>query len=465
VLAAEIHLNPLARGIVDASDTAASTLTVMGQTVQLTAATNFVDHRACLTGTTSPCSAITGQSALSNTTGSGGTAVAGSYVTVHGYLFDSGTSSGGANIVATLVSIGDAPTTASGANYKAEGVVTAVAGSTLTIGGLSVDLSAATCYAAGTMTPCASGFSTGQVVAVIAATGPSLPATSLAGTLARLHSKLAVETVGASVEVEGKVSAVTTSPASFVLRGVTVDATALPPATALPAVGDEVRVLGTLASGGTTITASALTVLHVARSASYGFEGDAAGVTAGSTADTYVLTLLGQSIAVNAGTRLADRSVRGNGRGDSPSNPFNITTFQAYLAASASQHLLVRSAADASGNLNALSVTIVPASSAAAIGGTVDVAPAPVNSTTSGTPSTFSVHGLTVSADPAAIVKLRTVRNATPTTVAAGDFVLVRGTYASGTLSVAAPSGAVSPFANNVVIDLGAPTGKDHDCF
>lgn len=50
----EIRLHPLARGYVDATDTTASTLTVMGQTVQLTSATNFSDRRACLSATTSP---------------------------------------------------------------------------------------------------------------------------------------------------------------------------------------------------------------------------------------------------------------------------------------------------------------------------------------------------------------------------------------------------------------------------
>jgi hypothetical protein len=56
--AAEIHLHPLARGNIDAADSTASTLTVLGQTVQLTASTNYSDHRACVTAATTPCTAV-----------------------------------------------------------------------------------------------------------------------------------------------------------------------------------------------------------------------------------------------------------------------------------------------------------------------------------------------------------------------------------------------------------------------
>lgn len=463
--AAEIHVHPLARGVVDASNITANTLTVMGQTVQLTASTTFSDHRACLVATTSPCAPITGQTGLASTSGSGGSAVAGNYVTVDGYLYTGGTAPGSANIVATLVSVRDLPTTSIGANYKAEGVVTALAGSTATIGGLAVDLSGATCFAAETVTPCASAFSVGQVVSAFAAAEPTLPASGFQAKTALLRDKLAVQTAGASIELEGRVSSVTTSPAGFVIRGVTIDASALS-GTALPAVGDEVRVFGVVASNGTTVTASALTLEHAAHSATYGLEGNAGGVAAGGAANTYVLTLLGQSVAVDSTTRLADRSVRDGDRGDSAAHPFNITTFQTYLAASVSQHLLVRAAADASGNLTALSVTIAPASSIAGIAGVVDATPAPVNSSASGTPSTFSIHGLAVSADPAAIVKRSGEHSPmVGTTVAAGDFVLARGSLSSSTLVVAAPSGPLTPFATGIVIDTGVPSSEDHDGF
>lgn len=475
-LADEIHVRPLARGIVDASDTGAGTLLVLGQSVQITAATNFSDRRACLSATTSPCTAIAGQSDLVAATGAGSAAVAGSYVTVYGYLYSTSATSGSADIVATLVSVGDAPgATGTGVNYKAEGLVSAVGTNSVTIGGLLVDLSGATCYSGNAKATCASAFSVGQIVSAYSSAAPSLPATTLAASVARLRTKLAVETAGASVEVEGKVSSVTTTPVGFVIRGVAIDASAI--TGSLPAVGDDVRVTGTVASGGTAVTATSVKVLHAAASATFGFEGNVDTVMAGTTAETYVITLLGQVITVDGTTRLADRSTRetrGNGgtgtsKGGSGANPFNITTFQSYLAASTSQHVLVRAQADASGQLTAASLTIAPASAVSAIGGVVDASPAPVNSSASGTPTTFALHGVTVSADPSSIVARRRPVAGTSSngTITAGDLVLARGTYAGGTLTVAARKSGSNPGSalDNIVIDSGAPVGRDHDCF
>lgn len=462
--AGEIHLRPLVRGVVDGSDSNAGTITVMGQTVQLSATTNFSDHRACLTAA-SPCTPVTGQSDLAVTSG----ATAGSYVAVHGFLFDSGTS-GGANVVASLVYVSDVPSAPTGVAYKVEGAVASVGASSLSIGGLTLDLSATQCYVGKTVTPCASAYSAGQVVSAVSATAPTLPATHFAPSFARLRSLLAVQTPGSAIELEGKVASVTTSPAAFVLRGISVDASALASGS-LPAVGDVVEVLGTVAADGKSVTGSTVKVLHAARSATYGFEGDATAVVAGSSADTWVLSLLGQSITVDSKTRLSDRSLHGSsGKGASTTNPFNISTFQSYLAASASQHLVVRTQADGNGNLSALSVTIVPASTVAGVGGTVDATPAPVN----GTPVSFSLHGLAVSADPSSVV------GSTPwhdehgfggmsflpqtVSIAAGDLVLVRGTYAAGTLTVAAGSGSPT-HRTNVVIDFGVANGRDHDGF
>jgi hypothetical protein len=236
-------------------------------------------------------------------------------------------------------------------------------------------------------------------------------------------------------------------------------------------VGDVVRVLGTVAANGKSVTATAVTILHLARSATYGLEGDASNVVAGTTADTFVLTVLGQDVTVTATTRLADRSVHGKHSGhmdgdastNASGNPFNITTFKTYLAASLSQHLQVRTQVDATGKLTALAVTIVPASAISSVSGVVDATPAPVVSAAAGTPTTFSLHGLAVSADPGAIVKTHQTLVAAP--LGAGDFVLVRGTFAAGKLSVAAPAGPVKLSAGNIVIDFGLPRNDDHDCF
>ncbi|HET7527929.1 MAG TPA: DUF5666 domain-containing protein, partial [Burkholderiaceae bacterium] len=454
--AAEIHVHPLVRGVVDGSDQTAGTLTVMGQTIQLTASTVFSDHRACVNAASSPCAAITGQSGLTFTTGSGSSAVAGSYVTVHGFLFAGDASTGDASVVATLVSVADPPASAAGVAYKAEGVVNAVGATTITIGNLTVDLSTANCRAPGAMA-CTSAFKAGQVVSAIAAKAPALPAITFSADFVFPRAKIAVETPGSEVDVEGKVSAVTASPPSFVMRGITIDGSAL---ASLPAVGDFVVVSGTVGSDGQSIVASALKVLHAAQAATFGFEGDATGVAAGSAADTFVLSLLGQSVSVNASTRLLDLTQRPD-----PAKPFNIATFQTYLAASASQHLIARTQADAAGNLSATSVTIVRASGVSAVSGVVDTTPAPVSGTASA-PTTFAVHGLAVSADPAAVVKLFAVHDPRGFggmsrlggTVAAGDRVLAFGTFASNTLTVAAP-----PSIKSVVLDFG-PGLRGRDC-
>ena len=456
-IARELHTHPLARGYVDASDATAATVSVMGQTVQITSATIFSDHRACVSATSTPCTAISDQAGLTATTGSGTSAVAGSYVTVHGYLFDTSTAAGAANIVATLVSVSDVPAnTMAGAQFKAEGVVTATGSSAVTIGGLNVDLSKATCKIAGVKTSCDSAFTTGEVVSAYAAAAPSLPATNFMADGARRSAKLPVDVADTSVEIEGAVSSVTASPAAFVVRGVTIDASALPAGTSLPVVGDIVEVIGTVGSDGQSITATSIKVLHAANSASYTLEGDETGVVAVTAGSEYTLTVLGQAVTVNAATWLADRSTATMNKQDPASNPFNITNFDSYLMSSASQHVIVKAQTDASGNLIAMSVTIVPVSTTSGVMGNVDATPAPVNSLTTGTPTTFAVHGIAVSADPLAVLQV----NGKPATVAAGDRVSVRGTLSAGALTVTA-----TPGRNNVVIDFGVSKRNGHGMF
>jgi hypothetical protein len=455
-MAGELHMHPLARGVVDASDLTAGTITVMGQMVQITSSTNFSDHRACATATTSTCTAVAGQSTLSATTGSGSAAVAGGYVTVHGYLFGNG--SGSTNIVATLVSVSDAPTsTTAKAQYKVEGVVTAVGASSVTIGGLTVDLSGATCVVSGVVTACASAYSVGNVVSAMASAAPSLPVTTLVADRARLASKVPVEAAGSTMEIEGSVSSVNTSANAFVVRGVTVDASTLASGTSLPAVGDVVKVEGTVAASGQSVTATSLTVIHASRSTSVALEADVTSVAAGTATDTYMVQILGQSIAINGNTRLADRQTSSWSHDDPASNPFNITTFQTYLAASASQHVVIKAQVDANGLIKAQSLTIAPASTAVGLAGLVDATPAPVNSSVSGTLTTFSVQGLAVSADPAAVVQQQGGQAAT---LAAGDEVVVYGTYQDGVLRVGSTLSAT-----NKVLDRGVPNRRDHDRF
>ncbi|MBV8605745.1 MAG: hypothetical protein JO224_13740 [Pelomonas sp.] len=447
-VAQALHIHPLVRGYVDAS--ASNTLTVMGQTIEISSTTVFSDHRACLTASTNPCTAVDGIDDLALTSGS--TATPGSYVSVDGYLFNSG--AGSVNVVAALVSVHDAPTSTNyAAAFKAEGPISALGNGTLTIAGLTVNLGSATCYAAGAQASCASAFALGQVVSAIAATSPSLPATTLTAQDVLLRNQLPVTTAGASVELEGAVSAV--SGTTFTVRGVSVDASALPSGEAIPVVGDIVVVAGTVAASGTSVAATDVQIRRAARSASYAFEGDLGSVVAGSAANTYTITLMGQAITVNANTRLADLSTAGWFSNQQANTPFNIGNFQTYLDASSSQHMIVSTAADASGNLQALSIVIVRASSVSGVAGIVDASPAPVNSTTAGTPTTFSIHGVPISVAPGSFGML--MRRQTSTTINAGDEVIAVGSYANGMLTVSG-----TPSLHNYVIDTGVP--RQGDC-
>jgi hypothetical protein len=443
-VAAELHVHPLAKGYVDASSGAS--ITVMGQTVQLTPSTVVSDHRACVSALVSHCAAITGQGGLAVTTGP---TAPGSYVSVHGYLFNGGS---GAFIEATLVSIHDAPTaSASGAVFKAEGPVTAASGPQVTIGALNVDLSTATCYVKGDAKPCANLYSVGQVVSVFSKTQPALPATTLVADVARLRPRVVVETPGATVELEGKVSSVNGT-SSFVVRGITVDASGLPAGTTLPAVGDHIEVVGTVAMDGQSIKATKLEMEHRANSAMFGFEGDVSNVTGG--AGTFTLTVLGQTVTVDVNTRLADHSMGDWDKVDPTTNPFNINTFDTYLAASASKHVRVKAWADSTGKLTALGFVIVPASGNAAVVGRMDATPAPAN----GAPTTFSIHGVGVSADPAAV--RRAGDGGGVVTIAAGDWVAALGTSSGGSVTV-----GPTLSRNNAVIDFGTALEDEMEGF
>ena len=48
-----------------------------------------------------------------------------------------------------------------------------------------------------------------------------------------------------------------------------------------------------------------------------------------------------------------------------------------------------------------------------------------------------------------------------PQGVAAGDLVVARGTWSSGKLVIAVPSGSSGPTASNYVVDLGTPRTGD----
>ena len=90
--AQEIRVITLARGPVDASDSMAGQLSVMGQVVQLTATSVFKDARSCAQGTSPMCTPITDQSGLTANCSHSGTAAytctsgSGTSVQVFGYV-------------------------------------------------------------------------------------------------------------------------------------------------------------------------------------------------------------------------------------------------------------------------------------------------------------------------------------------------------------------------------------------
>jgi hypothetical protein len=276
-----------------------------------------------------------------------------------------------------------------------------------------------------------------------------LPAAHFVAAEARLAAKLPVQSVGALVEFEGKVSSVSASPPSAVVRGVTVGLAGLAAGSTLPAVGDVVRVLGTIAADGSSVAATSVLIVHVGAAATLGLEGELASVATAATSATYTFSILGKTVAVNARTHLTDRALP---RSQRSAGAFNINTFQSYIAASASKHAIVEAELDSGGAATARSVTLIPESTVVAVAGLVDATPAPVNGSASGAATMFDVRGIAVSANAAAVIKRRGVA----ATVAAGDAVIVRGTFAGSMITVAAPSStALDPNSDNVVFDLG----------
>ncbi len=402
--AAEIHFSPLVRGFVDSSNTAAGTLVVMGQTIQLTASTAYVDHRACTSAASSPCAAIANQAGLSVTSG----AVPGSYLAVHGFLF-SGAS--GIQIIATYIGIDDY---SAGKPFKVEGQITSVHGtSTVSIGAETVDLSGASCAARGSATSCAALAVAGNVIAARGATAPV--GTSFAPTNGRTAALLP-QTPNATVEVEGRVSSVSGT-STFIVRGITVNGSALPLGQ-IPSVGDDVELSGTIAADGTTVVATSITSEHRAAAARVVLVGPLTGVAAGPTTATYSVTVLGQTAAVAAMTRIADRTV-------DPRPTFNIANFQTYLSGKTA-FVVMSALVDSGGNLQATDFAVIHAlpRNLAAVAGPADAAPV------AGSPSYVSVHGVTI---------------AYTSTIPLGA-VISKGTYllGLGTLSVATIDTTVS---------------------
>jgi len=184
----------------------------------------------------------------------------------------------------------------------------------------------------------------------------------------RLKPRLVAQTPGSTVDIEGVVSQL--SGTAFDLRGVMIDASGVSSTTLAQVTdGAVVEVTGTIASNGTTITATAITVR---REAQLIVESNLEAINHTSTSDS--IQVLGQTVTVDTNTRFID--LAGNTR------PFNITNYFTVLTAGGAtpDHVVVRSATG-SGGMTATVVVRVPASTMTVIAGIADVVTNPATQT------------------------------------------------------------------------------------
>jgi len=302
-MADRLRFTSAVKGEVDAVDAMNSTLTVLGQTVQVTSGTSFAGSKSSGSTTT----AITQLSNIS----------VGDYVVVFGFLEcpTSGCSAGTNDIVGTLVY---EPMTAS--NYRVQGYVTnysASAGSFM-INGLTVDMTTtgAMPTACSTMN-CV--FANGDFVSVRSSTAPSgtfstsASTLTLAATDVRLRSQVSSFAAGSTVTIEGPVTQLGAS--GFVVRGISVDASGVASMLAGLANNQIVEVTGTISASGSLVA----TAITVEKHATFTLMGALAATP------TTTLSVLGQTFSVTSDTRFVDWA---HGM-----RPFNSTNFATILMA------------------------------------------------------------------------------------------------------------------------------------
>jgi hypothetical protein len=328
------------RGEVDAVDPTGSTLTVLGQTVQVGSGTSFAGHAGNNSASPAPMR-------LSDIH-------AGDYVVVFGYVECPGTSCTAAptDVVATLV-----VEPASVGMYRVQGYVTNYNAGTnsFMINGLTVDI------ATSGMSPtvCSTmncAFANGDFVVVRSATAPT--GSAAAGTLTLTASEVRIRpqtptfAMGATVTIEGPVTNL--SATGFTVRGITVDASASGLASTLAGLQNNqiVEVTGTIAAGG-TLTATSITV---EQSATFVLTGPLDSVSATG------FSVLGQSFSVTGSTIFADlaQGVR----------PLDSTNFATVLGAG--NQVIVAGYPSSGGNVATRVVRIAtPATPTAAVEGVV----------------------------------------------------------------------------------------------
>ncbi len=295
----------------------------------------------------------------------------------------------------------------------------------LTIGAEHIGLSQAVCRSGGATVACASAFKVGDIVAVRGLTPPA--GAAFTADFARV-ARLLPQTPGATVEVEGKVSSV--SGTAFVVRGIQVDGSALA-AGQIPAIGDKVEVLGTVASDGQSIKATSIEHDEHAAASRVLLAGPLGGVSAGATTGTFDVVVLGVTATVTADTHIADRTT-------AVPAIFNVTNFQTYLQGK-TPYVVVRTVADSTGALRVTGFDIVPvpASGFVGVAGAADAAPTALG----GGKSTVAVHGVSLIFDPA------------KASVSKGSFVVAKG--------ASTPSGIDTTVTDGRLIVLAADGGGD----
>jgi len=295
------------RGEVDAVDTANSTLTVMGQTVQVSGATLFAGSKT-VSGTTTSIAQLSDISV-------------GDYVIVHGVLACTSTGTGacsaGSNsdntqVIASLVAEPGTP-----GFYRVAGYVENSAPGSFAINGLTVDYTT-TGASATTCTPSPCAFANGDFVAVRSTTAPALASgvLTLAATSIKTTTQAPVLVAGTVVSLEGPVAQLNTSANTFAIRGVAIDGSALASTVATLTKGEIVEVSGTVSSSGTLVATTITAEPHATFSLTAPLDAESA--SAGT------ITVLGQSFSVNNETRFVDRVAN--------TRPFNLSNFATVLA-------------------------------------------------------------------------------------------------------------------------------------
>jgi len=354
--ASMLRFTSAVRGEVDAVDTMMSTLTVLGQTVNITTGTSFAGN-VSNGGTTSPVAQLSDVHV-------------GDYVVVFGYLECAGSScSGATDIVATLV---DEP--ASVGKYRVQGYVSNYSSSSnsFTVNGLTVDIATmGTSPTVCNTMNCA--FANGDFVSVRSPAAPTGTYAATGSTLTlnagdvKLRPVAPTFAVGSTVTIEGPVTQL--SGTGFVVRGIPVDASGVASSTMGLANNQIVEVTGTISSSGTLMATS----IDVERHATFTLMGPVDSVS------TAGFSVLGQSFTVASNARFVDwaHDVR----------PFNSTNFATVLMAG--DQLIVSGYPSGSGNVATRIERIpTPSSPAVAVEGIV--------TSDSASADTVTVAGVTV---------------------------------------------------------------------